>query len=55
MKKQTPNQTNRIPAVTQAPALKPHPVEELFARPTVRHQLGAGIPKNSPLAPQQEE
>jgi hypothetical protein len=54
MKKQTPNQTDRIPAVTQAPALKPHPVEELFARHTgVRHQLGAGIPKNSPLAPPQ--
>ncbi len=26
-----------------------HPIEDLFARPTARHGLGRGIPKNSPL------
>ena len=26
-----------------------HPIEEMFARPTARHGLGRGIPKNSPL------
>ena len=49
MKTKAPATTNKIAHPTdEVPST--HPVEDMFARTTIRHQLGAGIPKNSPLA-----
>jgi len=55
MKKQAPAQTNEVPHPVVPASSRPSFFDELYgSKPTLRHQLGRGIPKTHPLTQEKD-